>query len=170
MTLFLILGIVGLCVVLASLVAGDLLDGAFDALEADWISTAALGGFTSAFGFGGAIADGAGAPLPASITIGAVAGVVVAWFAWWLTRLVKDGPSDGTVSIADSVGQVARVITAIPSDGYGVVRVVVGGHALQLNASAYQAIEAGTEVNVTGVLSPTAVSVTEVWRPPERTA
>lgn len=165
-TLFLVLGIAGLVVLLASLVAGDLLDGAFDALEADWISTAALGGFTSAFGFGGAIADGAGAPLPVSIAVGAVSGVVVAWFAWWLTRLVKDGPSDGTVSISDSVGQVAKVVTAIPADGYGVVSVVVGGHRLRLNASAFQAIEAGSEVNVTGVLSPTAVSVTEVWHPP----
>lgn len=170
MTLFLILGIAGLGVLLASLVVGDLLDGAFDALEADWISTAALGGFTSAFGFGGAIADGAGAPLPASIAIGTGSGAVVAWFAWWLTRLVKDGPSDGTVAIGDSIGQVAKVITAIPAEGYGVVRVVVGGHPLQLNASAYQAIEAGVEVNVTGVLSPTAVSVTEVWQPPERRA
>ncbi|XBB66260.1 NfeD family protein [Nocardioides sp. WV_118_6] len=165
MTVFLALGIAGLVVLALSLVAGDLLDGAFDALEADWISTAAIGGFVSAFGFGGAAADGAGLPLPVSLVIAGGAGVVVAWFALWLTRLVKDSPSDGTVSITDSVGQVARVITDIPGDGYGVVRVVVGGHTLRFNASARQPIPAGTEVNVTGVLSPTAVSVTEVWRP-----
>ncbi|AIY15647.1 NfeD family protein [Pimelobacter simplex] len=165
MTVFLVLGIAGLVVLALSLVAGDLFDGAFQALEADWISTAAIGGFVSAFGFGGAASDGAGLPLPVSLAIGTGAGVVVAWFAWWLTRLVKDGPSDGTVSITDSVGQVARVITDIPGDGYGVVRVVVGGHTLRFNASAHQPIAAGTEVNVTGVLSPTAVSVTEVWQP-----
>ncbi len=166
MTVFLVLGVAGIVVLLVSLVAGDLLDGAFDALEADWISSAALGGFTSAFGFGGAIADGAGAPLPVSLAVGGASGVVVGWFAWWLTRLVKDSPSDGTVSIGDSVGRTARVITAIPAEGYGVVRVVVGGHPLQLNASAHRPIEAGAEVDVTGVLSPTAVSVTEVWQPP----
>lgn len=166
MTVFLVLGLVGLGVLLLSLVAGDLLDGAFQALEADWISTAALGGFVSAFGFGGAVADGAGAPVPVSLAVGAASGVVVGWLALWLTRLVKNGPSDGTVSIGDSVGQVAKVITAIPAEGYGVVRVVVGGHPLQLNASAHLPIEAGAEVNVTGVLSPTAVSVTEVWQPP----
>lgn len=165
MTVFLALGLLGLVVLALSLVAGDVLDGALDALEADWISTAVIGGFVSAFGFGGAAADGAGLPWPVSVAIGAGAGVLVAWFAAWLTRLVKDGPSDGTVSISDSVGQTAQVITAIPGEGYGVIRVVIGGHSLQVNASANLPIEAGTKVNVTGVLSPTAVSVTTVWQP-----
>lgn len=166
MTPFLVLGVVGLLVLLAALVVGDHVDSAFSALEADWISTAAIGGFTSAFGFGGAVADGAGAPTVLSLVVGAVAGGLVGWLAWWLTRLLKNGPSDGTVSVADSVGRTARVITAIPAQGYGVVRVVVGGHPLQLNASANAPIEAGTEVHVTGVLSPTAVNVTEIWQPP----
>lgn len=165
MTVFFILGLVGLVILALSLLAGDVLDGALDALEADWISTAVVGGFVSAFGFGGAAADGAGLPWPISVVIGAGAGVLVAWFAWWLTRLVKDGPSDGTVSISDSVGQTAQVITAIPGEGYGVIRVLVGGHTLQFNASANLPIEAGTKVNITGVLSPTAVSVTTVWQP-----
>lgn len=165
MTVFLVLGIVGLLVLALTLVVGDVLDGALDALEADWISTAAVGGFVSAFGFGAAAADGAGLPWPVAVAIGSGAGVLVAWFAWWLTRLVKDGPSDATLAIGDSVGQTAQVITAIPSQGYGVVRVVVGGHSLQLNASANLPIEAGTKVNVTGVLSPTAVSVTAIWQP-----
>lgn len=165
MTVFLVLGIAGLALLAVSLVAGDLLDGALGALEGDLISSAVIGGFVSAFGFGGAAADGAGLPWPAAVAIGAGAGIVVGWFAWWLTRLVKDGPSDGTVSITDSVGSLARVVTDIPGEGYGVVRVVVGGHTLRLNASAHQPIPAGTEVNVTGVLSPTAVSVTEVWTP-----
>lgn len=165
MTVFLVLGLVGLLVLAVSLVAGDVLDGALDALEADWISTAVVGGFVSAFGFGGAAAEGAGLPWPVAVAIGTGSGVLVAWFAWWLTALVKDSPSDGTVSITDSVGQTAQVITAIPGEGYGVVRVVVGGHTLQLNASANLPIEAGTKVNVTGVISPTAVSVTTIWQP-----
>lgn len=165
MTVFLVLGLAGLVILAVSLLVGDVLDGALDALEADWISTAVVGGFVSAFGFGGAAADGAGLPWPVAVAIGAGAGVLVAWFAGWLTRLVKDGPSDGTVSISDSVGQTAQVITAIPSEGYGVIRVTVGGHSLQVNASANLPVEAGTKVNITGVLSPTAVSVTTVWQP-----
>ena len=165
MTVFLVLGIAGLAVLALSLVAGDLLDGALDALEADWISSAVIGGFVSAFGFGGAAGEGAGLPLPLSLAVGAGCGLVVGWFAWWLTRVLKDGPSDGTVSVGHSVGRVATVVTDIPADGYGVVRVVVGGHPLRLNASAHQPIAAGTEVNVTGVISPTAVTVTEIWQP-----
>ncbi|MBM9459886.1 hypothetical protein JK386_08205 [Nocardioides sp. zg-536] len=165
MTVFLVVGIVGIVVLALSLVVGDLFDGAFDALEGDWISTAVIGGFVSAFGFGGAAADGAGLPLPLALGVGAGSGLVVGWFAWWLTRLVKDSPSDATPSITDSVGRSARVVTDIPADGYGVVRVVVGGHTMQVNASALQPIPAGATVDVTGVLSPTAVSVTQVWQP-----
>jgi membrane protein implicated in regulation of membrane protease activity len=169
-TLFLVLGFVGLGLVVLSLVVGDHLEaafgGAFNALEGDVFSTAVIGGFLSAFGFGAAAADGAGLPDPAALAIGAGSGVVVGWFAWWLTRLVKDGPSDGTVSISDTVGQVGRVLRDIPGgESYGVIRVSVGGHVMQCNASSLLAIEAGSEVSVTGVLSPTAVTVAPVWNP-----
>lgn len=165
MTVFLVLGIAGLVLLTLSLVAGDLLDGALDALEADWISSAVIGGFISAFGFGGAAADGAGLPWPVAVAIGGGAGLVVGSFAWWLTRLVKDGPSDGTVSIADSVGKVGQVLTDIPGDGFGVVRIPIGGHTLQVNARSDRPIPTGAEVDVTGVLSPTAVTVVAVWKP-----
>ncbi|KAA1427948.1 hypothetical protein [Nocardioides antri] len=170
MTLFLVLGFVGLALVLLTLLVGDHLEaafgGAFNALEGDVFSTAVIGGFVSAFGFGAAAAEGAGLPVLPTLAIGAGSGVVVGWFAWWLTKLVKDGPSDGTVSIGDAVGQVGRVLTPIPGgDSYGVVRVSVGGHVMQCNASALLAIEAGAEVSITGVLSPTAVTVAPVWKP-----
>ncbi|WP_183094670.1 hypothetical protein [Nocardioides stalactiti] len=173
MTTFLVLGFVGLGLVLLSLVVGDHLEAAFggalNALEGDVFSTAVIGGFVSAFGFGGAAADGAGLPTLPAVAIGSASGVVVGWFAWWLTRLVKDGPSDGTVSIGDTVGQVAKVLTPIPGgDSYGVVRVTVGGHVLQCNAIAVLPVEAGTEVSITGVLSPTAVTVAPVWKPTEQ--
>jgi len=171
-TAFLVLGFVGLALVLLSLVVGDHLEaavgGALSALEGDVFSTAVLGGFVSAFGFGGAAAEGAGLPTLAAVVIGGVSGVVVGWFAWWLTKLVKDGPEDGTVSISDTVGQMGRVLTAIPGgESYGVVRISVGGHVLQCNASALLAIETGAEVTITGVRSPTAVTVAPVWKPSE---
>lgn len=170
MTVYLVLGFVGLALIVVSLIVGDHLEaafgGAFNALEGDVFSTAVLGGFVSAFGFGAAAADGAGLPMLPTLVVGGASGVVVGWFAWWLTRLVKDGPSDGTVSIGDTVGRVGKVLTAIPGGpSYGVVRVSVGGHVLQCNASALLAIEAGAEVSITGVLSPTAVTVAPVWKP-----
>jgi len=169
-TVFLVLGFVGLGLIALSLIVGDVIDGALsgalDVLEADVFSTAVIGGFVSAFGFGAAAADGGGLPTLPAVVIGGASGVLVGWFAWWLTRLVKDGPSDGTISISDAVGQVGKVLTAIPGgDSYGVVRINVGGHVMQCNASSLLAVDEGAEVSITGVLSPTAVTVAPVWKP-----
>ncbi|MBW9213898.1 hypothetical protein KV102_03495 [Mumia sp. zg.B53] len=163
MTVFLILGLAGLALLAVSLVVGEVLDGALDVLPGDAFSTAVVGGFVSAFGFGAAAADGAGVPLLPALLAGGGCGVVVAWSAAWLTGLVRGGSSDATPSTGDSIGRSGRVVSGIPDDGYGTVRVAVGGHVLQLNARADRALDAGTEVHVTGVLSPTAVRVAPVW-------
>jgi membrane-bound ClpP family serine protease len=159
MTTFLVIGAIGLLLLAASLIFGDVLDGAFDALSADWFSSAVIGGFVSAFGFGAAIAEATGAPMLPTIAVGVVAGVLMAWFASWLTRLVRGGGSDDVPGASDTVGYDATVLTDIPADGFGLVRVRVGGHLLQLNARAELQLPAGTEVYVSGVLSPTAVTV-----------
>lgn len=163
MTTFLVIGVVGLALLFISLLAGDLLDGAFDVLSADWFSSAVIGGFVSAFGFGGAIAAGLGAPGIVAVLVGLGAGALFAWFAAWLTRLLKGGGSDAAPHINDTIGRDATVLTGIPANGFGVVRVRVGGHTLQLNARAEAALPVGTEAYVTGVLSPTAVAVTPIW-------
>ncbi|KAA1422291.1 hypothetical protein FE697_014105 [Mumia zhuanghuii] len=163
MTAFLILGCIGLALLVVSLVVGEVLDGMLDVLGSDAFSSAVIGGFVAAFGFGAAAADAAGMPLLGSLPVGVACGVVVGWFAAWLTRLVRGGGSDGTPSTGDSVGYSGQVITEIPAEGFGIVRVTVGGHVLQLNARADTAIGAGTEVHVTRVLSPTAVAVAPVW-------
>ena len=157
------IGLAGLVLLGVSLLLGDLFDGFFDALAGDVFSSAVLGGFTSAFGFGAAIADSSGAPLAVSLPVGAVAGVAFGWFAAWLTRLVRDGGSDGTPGADDLLGREGTVVSAIPVDGFGTVRVQVGGHVVRLNARSDQGAEAGTVVHVTGVLSPTAVTVAPVW-------
>lgn len=162
MTLFLVLGVVGLVLLGVSLVVGDVFDGVFDALPGDVFSSAVIGGFVSAFGFGAALSEGLEAPRWLAVAVGAVVGAGFAWFASWLTRLVRGGGSDATVTTEDAVGRDAKVVTSIPEGGFGVVRVVVGGHSLQLNARADRAVEPGTEVYVTGVLSPTAVAVAPV--------
>jgi hypothetical protein len=163
-TVFLVVGVVGLVLLMLSLVIGDVFDGAFDALTGDWVSSAALGGFVAALGFGAAVADATGAPGAVTGAVGVVAGLLAGWFAAWLTRVVKHGGSDATPSADDAVGRDATVLTAIPADGFGTVKVVLGGHSLRYNARAEEPIEAGTPVHVTGVLSPTAVSVAPVWR------
>ena len=114
MTTFLVIGIVGLVLVGVSLVLGDLFDGVFDVLAGDVFSSAVIGGFVSAFGFGAALMQGIGAPAVASVPVGVGAGLAVGWLAWWLTRLVKDGSSDGTLSADDALGRSGRVITPHP--------------------------------------------------------
>lgn len=167
MTVFVILGLVGLVMLAVSLVVGEVLDGVLDGvldvLPGDAFSTAVIGGFVSAFGFGAAAADAAGVPLLVTLAVGAASGTAFAWFAAWLTRLVRGGASDGTPTTDDSIGRSGRVVTGIPADGFGTVRVTVGGHVVSLNARAEHALDAGTEVHVTGVLSPTAVTVAPLW-------
>ncbi len=52
MTVFLAIGVVGIVLLLVALVAGDLLDGAFDALGGgEWFTGAALAGFLGGVGF-----------------------------------------------------------------------------------------------------------------------
>ena len=63
MTVFLVLGVVGLVLLGLSLLLGDLFGGALDALAGDVFSSAVIGGFVSAFGFGAALSEGLDAPL-----------------------------------------------------------------------------------------------------------
>jgi membrane protein implicated in regulation of membrane protease activity len=162
-TTFLVIGLVGLVLLVVSLVLGDVLDGALDVLASDAFSSAVLGGFVSAFGFGAATAEALGFGLVVALPVGVVSGTVVGWFAAWLTRLLRTGDEGHAVATESTVGFEGDVVTGVPADGFGVVRVVVGGHTLRLNARAERPLEAGTRVHVTGVLSPTAVTVAPVW-------
>jgi membrane-bound ClpP family serine protease len=162
---FLVIGLIGLVVLGISLVAGDLFDGALDALAGDVFSSAVLGAFVAATGFGGAAAQAAGLPAVLAVVIGLAAGVGFGWFAFWLTRLIRDGGSDATLTIDDAIGRDGKVVTGIPADGFGVVNILVGGHTMRLNARSDQPLDPGTAVHVTSVLSPTAVTVAPVWQP-----
>ncbi|MCB0906380.1 MAG: hypothetical protein KDB63_04595 [Nocardioidaceae bacterium] len=164
MTTFLVIGVVGLVILTISLLAGDLLDGAFDALAAgDWFSSAVIGGFVSAFGFGGALTLGLGGSMAVAVPVGVAAGAGFGWFAAWLTRLIRGGSSDEVVNPSDAVGHPATVLVEIPEGGFGVVRLRLGGHVLQYNARCDTTQTAGADVYVTEVLSPTAVAVAPVW-------
>jgi membrane-bound ClpP family serine protease len=162
-TVFLVIGVVGLVLLAISLLVGDVLDGVTDGLPSDLFSTEVIGGFIAATGFGGAVAAAAGAPAVVAWPVGIVAGVLFGWFAGWLTRVIRSGGTDESVSTDDTVGHSGRVVSAIPADGFGSVTVYVGGHTLRLNARADAPLEAGAEIHVTSVLSPTAVTVAPVW-------
>lgn len=155
----------GLVLLLVALIFGEILDGVFDVFNLDFdglagdvFSTAGLAGFTSTLGFVGAIAYHF-VPLPAAIVVGAVAGVGMAFLVAWATLKLKNSGDDSTVHSHDLVGRSGRVIADIPADGYGIVNVVVNGHITRLNAKAREAIASGTLIQVTDVLTSTAVMV-----------
>ena len=104
MTLFLIIGAVGLALVVVALLIGDVLDGALhlDVLDSDLFSISSLAAFVGAFGFG-----------------------------------------EITLSVA--------------------------GHVRKFSAKSALPVEAGAEVWVSGIVSPTAVEVTQTSAPKELT-
>ncbi|MFN0283785.1 MAG: hypothetical protein ACKVZ6_17665 [Kineosporiaceae bacterium] len=158
MTAFIVIGVIGLLLLVASLVLGEVFDGLFDAIGGDVLSTAAVAGFLAAFGFAGAIAArSAGGTV--AVLVGVVAGVVVGGVAGVVTRGLSRSRTDATPTSGALVGLAGTVVTAVPSQGYGEVSVTVAGHLTKLNARAETALAVGTPVMVTATLSPTSVVV-----------
>ncbi|HWH29801.1 MAG TPA: hypothetical protein VNU26_12680 [Mycobacteriales bacterium] len=152
------LGALGAVVLLASLLLGDTVDAAVDALDVGPGVTAALGAALTAVGFGGALLAG-----PLGLLGGVVAGVAlgfgvgVATLA--LVRLALGGSPDRAPSSTDLLGLFGTLATAVPDGGFGAVDLPVGGSRVRLSARSDHPLEAGTSVYVTEVLSPTAVVV-----------
>jgi membrane protein implicated in regulation of membrane protease activity len=159
-TVFLVVGAVGVVLLLVALVVGDVLDGALEGLSAGFFSTEALAGFLGALGFGGAIALEVTGSTSLAVVVGLVLGVLLGWLAARAsTYLHGDGRGD-TVRTSDVLEKIGSVVSAIPEDGgFGVVSLSVGGHLTRLNARSSVAVPAGTQVSVTQVISPTAVQV-----------
>lgn len=164
LTGFLVIGGVGLAVVLAALLLGDLLDGVFEAIDLDAgsgiLSAPVLGSFLGAFGFGAALimyATGVGAGLGA--LGGLVSGLAVGGAALMLTRSLINMPTDPSMDSADLVGTLGTVITRIPVDGFGEVTIRHLGQVQKLAARSAEPVAAGTTVMVTAVLSSSAVFV-----------
>jgi len=158
---FVVLGVIGLVVVGASLLVGDVLDGLLDAVDAGggWLSAPAIGGFLAAFGFAAALAEpslGTGA----AAGVGTGAGIVVGAGVAALTRALLRMRTDPTPRTADLVGRVGEVLLPVGPARLGRVRVTHLGQQLQLSARADEAIPVGRQVVVVEVLSPTAVIVT----------
>jgi membrane protein implicated in regulation of membrane protease activity len=164
MTAFIVIGAVGLVVVLASLVLGDIVDGLFDAFDVDFgggiFSAPVLGSFLAAFGFGAALimfATGTNATLGA--LGGLASGAVVGGLALTMMRSLINMPTDDTPTTIGLEGSTGLVITRIPAEGYGEVTIRHHGTQHKYNARAGEALASGTQVRVTGVLSASAVLV-----------
>lgn len=165
MTVFLVVGAVGVVLLLVALVVGDVLDGALEGLSAGFFSTEALAGFLGALGFGGAIALETTGSTSLAVVIGLVLGVSLGALAARASRFLHGDGEGDAVRTSDMVEKIGSVVSAIPEGGFGVVSISVGGHRTRLNARSSTAVPAGTQVSVTQVISPTAVQVEPLFLP-----
>lgn len=161
MTAFLIMGAVGVILVLVALLFGDLIDGVFDldVLDGDLFSLTSLAAFVGAFGFGAAIGLGLSGAMPIALLVGAATGLAATALAIWLTRFLRADDSATSFKTSSMIGYAGIVITAIPDAGYGEIRVSVGGHVRKLSARSSSPLPTGTEIWISEILSPTAVTV-----------
>ncbi|WP_077686291.1 hypothetical protein [Tessaracoccus aquimaris] len=77
-----------------------------------------------------------------------------------LTKALKSGENEASFRSDSMIGHAGLVITAIPEGGYGEIRISAGGHVRKLSAKSALPVDAGQEVWVSSILSPTAVEVT----------
>lgn len=167
LTVFLVIGGVGLALLVLSFVVGEIHGGLFEWMDNDLFSGAAVSAFMSALGFVGALVEGSTGNTTAATLTGAGAGVGMAYAARTLTRALQSGEGDTTVRSAGLVGLNGHVVEAIPQDGMGMVSVRMAGHLTRLNARCEQPLPNGTRVEVLAVLSPTAVTVRPVVTTPQ---
>jgi membrane protein implicated in regulation of membrane protease activity len=164
---FLVIGGIGVLVLAVSLLGGEFLHFGHVDGGGPW-SVEAISGFAGAFGFAGAIANellgGVASAAALAVTAGVVAAVPTAYLAMRLSRLARNMRTDATPTRADLVGTLGVVVTPIPAQGYGEVRVRLGGQPVKLNARADQPIPTGTEIFVVDAPSDTSVVVEETTR------
>lgn len=159
--LFLIIGGIGVLLLVLGLLGVELFDiDSFVPLEA-------VAAAMATFGFGAAIASTAlgGRTIPALIAaagIGVAAAVPASWLALRLARAAQRMPTDATPQRDDLLGLLGVVVSPIPRQGYGEVRVTLGGQPVKVHATADDPIPLGAEVFVISAPSDTSVLVAAI--------
>ena len=170
-TVFLVIGALGLVVLLISLFVGELGELGLGHLGIDAdadgpFSVPAIAALLGGVGFGGAAAasvlpedlpDVAAALL--ALAVGIAVAVPLAWGAVRLSRALKDMPTQETLTRHHLLGAQGVVVSAVPSTGFGEVRLALAGQQLKFAARSDLALPSGTPVYVVEALSDTAVEV-----------
>lgn len=159
MTLFIVIGVLGLVILTASLLLGEVLEGIFDAVDVG-LPTPVIGAFLAAFGFGASLilySTSVGAGLAGLGGLGS--GLLVGGAAFALSRALIDMPTDESVRTVDLVGLAATVVTRIPENGLGEVSLSVHGQLQKLSARSSAAVVSGARVKIVAVTSPSSVVV-----------
>lgn len=170
---FLVIGGLGVLVLAVALLGGEFLHFGHVDLDGGLWSTEALAGFAGAFGFAGAIAnevlggDSAAAAIGGGAT-GVLAAVPTAYLAVRLSKAARNMRTDATPTRTDLIGTLGVVVTPIPAQGYGEVRVRLGGQPVKLNARADRPLPMGAHVFVVEAPSETSVVVEETTLPTQQ--
>lgn len=156
---FLIIGVLGIALAAVAMFGGGLLD-----LGDGLFSTEAMCAFIGGFGFAAAAANelvGGTVGVFGSAGIGVIVAVPLAFLAARMATRIGDQPTDATPTAEDLVGAKGVVVTPVPADGFGEIRVRIGGQPMKLYARASKPISLGAAVVVTAALSETSVIVSE---------
>ncbi|WP_433284023.1 hypothetical protein [Micromonospora sp. CA-244673] len=161
--IFLIIGGVGVGVLTLALLGSGVLHLGHPDVDGP-VSLEAVAGFTGAFGFGAAIVNellGGRTPgmIAAAAAGGVLAAVPTAWLAARLSRAARNMRTDATPTRDDLAGAIGLVVTPVPANGYGEVRVRLAGQPVKLNARADGPIPVGARIFVVEALSETSVHV-----------
>jgi len=160
---FLLIGGLGVLLLGLTLFGGDLVPLGDDDGP---LSIPSIAGFVGAFGFGGAIAaaltgGGAMVALVVALIVGVGVAIPAAWGTLLLARAAARMRTDATPTRSDLVGRVGVIVTPIPNQGYGEVRVTIGGQPVKLNAKSDKPVALGARVFVIEAPSDTSVVVEE---------
>jgi membrane-bound ClpP family serine protease len=158
---FLIIGGLGVLILAIGLLGLDFLD-----IDGP-VSVEAIAAMLGVFGFAAAVASATlDARTPVPLLTAAGVGVLVAipagWLALRLAQAARRMSTDATPVRDDLIGLIGMVVTPIPEQGYGEIRVVLGGQPVKLYATADSAVPTGTKVFVITVSTETSVFVEQL--------
>ena len=165
MTAFLAIGAVGIVLLLMSLIVGEHLHGIFDALGGgDWFTGSSAAAFLGALGFGGAIVKQLTGSTLLAVVGGVLLGVVFGALVAYGMLTLRRNDIGGVVTTHELLNAPGVVLSDIPAQGFGEIRVTRQGHMMKLNAKSTIPLATGTQVTVIDVLSATAVVVEATYR------
>ncbi len=118
------------------------------------LSVRSLLAFGMFMGYTGVVALRLGAGWPVALLAGIVGGIIAAWLAWRLLRVVLRLQSSGTLDLHNTIGQTGEVHLLIPArqTGAGKVMVTVQGALREMDAvSEGGEIPTGESILVVGI-------------------
>lgn len=157
--------------ILFMLGAGDHDPGGADIGEHDsgfeFISLQGVAGFFMMFGLVGLALLSGGQSAGIALGGAIVSGLVTLWLVGMIFRSMRRMQSDGTLRIANAIGQEGTVYLNIPGDGTGQVQVAVqGGLKIFSAVSAnHQRITTGTNIRVINIVSGNVLVVEKIETP-----